>query len=1172
MINKLYNTVTQTLSRGLTVIGILSMLVGFGFTGKGVIAEAAVTIGFKITYKEALSNLLGGGKCVGTTDQNIKNVSTDLNVYLNWGGPEGKELLNGCVYGQLGNGYGKSGNPEARAKLTGCELVIKNGGRDLFCTKAVDNIDGNEYKGTHWKFDSVSCTLKIPSSEGVHYCTEKQQGKSQQCYYADGSSKNNGVSNTFTICDSGENGGRTQVGTSADDTKVFKDKGWACTFFINSDANLNRATYGSWACTKDDLSKVAIPGDSPENVCNLFNLNGVKEPILNCDPGKIQFKDGVSKFWTGTGMSINSYKSGLSDFIVEREDKSFYRLTDTDIIKNCKLSVDQPETFISEFSGDQAISNCKNVTKTEFFGAVKAECDKQLAQNPNAKCNSKPGESADREGVANSANGQSNAEKKAKVGNIAGDAFTLIYRIIAMIIFALLFVVRYFQTFILLAFISIMTVLLNLSPNTSFLTQLAVPLWGIFAQIANLGAVFVLIYLGSATMIGIMKYDEAIKKGTQVALYTFVSSFTYFGLAFVISLLDGFTKLIVYVFGGGSIFKLFEALLSSVSSISTIGYVGLNLVPDVGALANGIGKFGQGGTPEITTNLVSEIIVVVGLTLILIVFKNIFFMLLTRVAILLLLLITSPMWVLGYLVKDSLPGDLKGQMEKAVTLTFNSIVFNFAFILTLVLVTIITQKINDGTAAFITNSGVSNFFLPQTNSGLALLDPVTASAQQLSDSNFSSFGAGFTKTISVCTVLAMNLVIIQQAFKFVETLIDDSIVKAGQAVGGAVSKNLQNFRKTESFKQGIGMLGKDLYSGATKAITGDNQLIKDAGGAGVKGLNFAGKGVVGANRYIRDADGKNAESRRNFNASLKGNALGAVNGFRNPGKTLASLNNTIQDRLGVSGRIVNQDMIDDYNNKKLKNGGKTLTIEEELRQKERLQIAAKFEEEERDKAQKAGDKNLETAKASTDPAIVAQVTALEGSEAALAASTKALQDVSTKLTENEGNLKAFQAANGYTDTTDMVDVKPEDVQILNKLRNDKINLTTEKTTNEALVSTNQQTYDTNLTNIRGKINDDLVNVSSANLSSHLKALDNTNNEGIDAAITKAKKIGKRSFAGNINRYTENAEKIGDDIDDMARGGKANTKFATDQDFQSALIKQLEELKKTQGNNTPPPGP
>jgi hypothetical protein len=753
-----------------------------------------------------------------------------------------------------------------------------------------------------------------------------------------------------------------------------------------------------------------------------------------------------------------------------------------------------------------------------------------------------------------------------------GGIFSILYKIIGTIIFVLLFIVRYLQMIVLLLFISVMTVLLNLSPNSSLLTSLAVPLWGIFAQIANLGAVAILIYLGSATMIGIMKYDEAIKKGTQVALYTFVASFTYFGLAFMISLLDGFVKLIVYVFGGGSTFKLFEALIGSVSSISKISGAGGSLIPDIGKGFQGAAEvFGKSDT-GITTTLIQEIIVVIGLTFILIVFKNVFFMLLTRVAILLLLLITSPLWVLGYLVKDTLPGNLKGQMEKAVELTLNSIVFNFAFVITLVLVTIITQRINEGASKFITEN-LASALVPQTNSGLALLDPVTASAQVNTavDSAFGDFGLPFLNTISIIVVLSLNLVIIQQAFKFVETLIDQSIVQAGQAVGKQVSRNLQNFRKAESFGQGIAMLGKDVYSGASKAITGDNQLLMDAGGAGAKSLNFAGKGIVGANRYIRDADGKNAEARREFNANLKSKGLGAWKGVTNPGKTLASLNNTIQDRAGISGRRINQDMIDDYNKKKLKNGGRALTIEEELRQRERLQIAAKFEKEESEKAKAAGDKNLANANASTDPAIRAQVATLNASEKALEASTKALEDINAKITENKANLEAFQTANGYTDNTEIQDIKPEDLRIMNNLRNVKLDLERDKPAAETLVGTNQALYSSNLTAIRGQVNDDLAKTSSAKLASHLQALDKTNSEGIDAAIAQAEKIGKRSFAGNINRYTENAEKVGGDIDDWARGGKANTKFATDQDFQAALIKQLEELKKTQSNN-PPPGP
>jgi hypothetical protein len=747
-----------------------------------------------------------------------------------------------------------------------------------------------------------------------------------------------------------------------------------------------------------------------------------------------------------------------------------------------------------------------------------------------------------------------------------GDFFTIIYKIIAAIIFALLFIIRYFQMFVLLMAISVMTVLLNLSPNTSFLTNLAVPLWGIFAQIANLGAVGLLIYLGAATMIGIMKYQDAVTKGTQIALYTFVSSFTYFGLAFVISLLDGFTKLIVFVFGGGSVFKLFEALIGSVSSISSIeNRADKALIPDIGQLGSGIGNiFGQTNAGDVTTKLVSEIIVVIGLTLILIVFKNIFFMLLTRVAILLLLLITSPLWVLGYLVRDSLPSKMKGMMETALTLTLNSIAFNFVFVLTLVLVTIITQRINAGTSDFINGLG-KTAFLDGGNGGFALLDPVTASAQSITDGSFDGFGKAFTKTISVCVILSMNLIIIQKAFEFVETLIDQNIKEAGAKVGGAISKNLQNFRKADSFKQGLGMMGQDVFKGASYAITGDNQLLKDAGGAGAKFGNQVGKGVVGTTRFARDAGGVRTKAVNDFKTNWK-NGGERFNEIRaNP---LRSLRNTIADRSGLQTNGINRQMIDDYDNKRKRNTDekgiyKPLTIQEETRQKERLQQDIKFKEKEledlnKEKNSKITPENIAEGK-KMQKEYDETLAEYEKLNDDLNKKSQEVKDLNSELdsySQSKGIPKGATPAQANYDITYMSLLSKQQ-----KANQDKISLDVNYQTAKAKVTAKSAEYDAVKEKITPKNSDgvkysDVIKSKSNELgNSRLKL------QMVGKTIQDLGDSGRNSFGGNVNRWTNDAETISGDINSLARGGKANTKFKDEADFQEAAIKEALEAKK-----------
>jgi hypothetical protein len=1109
---------TKTLSRGLIVIGILSMLVGVGFIGKSLKA-VAYTEGY---FFNLCNDKKVDGDNISCTSENNVNFTQCQVTYK--GSTPGIDIPAWFC--------GKSDNASL-TKAGGIETIIAN------CNKS-----NSTYECGEGSLIGEVCIRR--GSDEVFFC-KNSKGKIASL----GDSKN--------------------VYEQPDKTKVMpliyndKDIEISCLIEVIENTTVN----GSYL-PKKIIACAAGSLTDPAKIIEVESRDGQFTARANCQVIASQVVGNISP-WNRGGVTLNCYKekisfSGGGKTDVWFSDPTFQVLTPENKIVVIKYQSMDP--LCGDKIRDAGNKTCK-ITKEAFFKEVAAK----VGKDPNDFVLGETGTGST--GAAGVGEGNTIGNVASKV---AGDAFTLIYRIIAMIIFALLFVVRYFQTFILLAFISIMTVLLNLSPNTSFLTQLAVPLWGIFAQIANLGAVFVLIYLGSATMIGIMKYDEAIKKGTQVALYTFVSSFTYFGLAFVISLLDGFTKLIVYVFGGGSIFKLFEALLSSVSSISTIGYAGLNLVPDVGALANGIGKFGQGGTPEITTNLVSEIIVVVGLTLILIVFKNIFFMLLTRVAILLLLLITSPMWVLGYLVKDSLPGDLKGQMEKAVTLTFNSIVFNFAFILTLVLVTIITQKINDGTAAFITNSGVSNFFLPQTNSGLALLDPVTASAQQLSDSNFSSFGAGFTKTISVCTVLAINLVIIQQAFKFVETLIDDSIVKAGQAVGGAVSKNLQNFRKAENFKQGIGMLGQDIFKGASYAVTGDNQLIKDAGGAGAKGISMGLKSTGSLIKTVGTTDGRQAfrkgmaENSQKMQNKLRGtvdlgNSLNLFNGmtFDERVKRLGGVvkngitadvarRNIDRDKAAADEALINRE--DSERNAKVQTD--LASTESQNAQNARTQS-------ESDKADILNSTSLSSSEQAIKNFFQNAESILQRNQAAFDSNTQQLESV-------KGKIKAFQDKNGYTDDTTSLEMDPSHRAQLNNFRAERYRLTLQQPILQSNLNSSQSQFDranSTILDARGSVaSANTFDANAARATTQAQTFtQNAKGFGereryLATRITEQRKIFKDNDEKNEPlRYLNDASKISDGIDSLASGGKSKTKFKDEAEFQEAAIKEALDAKK-----------
>jgi hypothetical protein len=921
----------------------------------------------------------------------------------------------------------------------------------------------------------------------------------------------------------------------------------------------------------NDFEKVTFSADGTSNVDagTVATINSQAKATTETDSGFQKDKDTILQYSAKDFAVVQS--DGTSKDIKGGNEagKGECGINQAGILCRVTKSAGVFENYICKQSADQSAT-----------GQGKIECNNKLAITTEIKKLSEVPNLS----TAISTNNLAPAKKQPD-GDLLGGLFTLIYKIVAAIIMALLFLVRYLQMTVLLLFISVMTVLLNLSPNTGFLTTLAVPLWSIFAQIASLGAVGILIFLGSATMIGIegFEYTKTIERGAKVAIYVFVSNFTYFGLAFAISLLDGFTKLIVFVFGGGSVFKLFEALIASVSSISKVG-PGTSLIPSFEGIGQSIGAvFGQTGSAgDVTTTLVKEIIVVVGLGLIIWVFGRIFFMLLTRVAILLLLLITSPIWVLGILVKDSLPSELQGQVTKAVSLVSGTVLFNFAFITTLVLVTIITQKINGGISEF-QKTIVANFE-PATNTGLAFIDGVSANAQAtsgvLSNDAFLGFGAGgFGDTISVCAVLGINLAIIYFAFDAIANLIDTNIQSVGKAVGGAVSKNLQNFRKAENWKQGIGMMGQDAFKYGKMAITGDNGLIADAGGAAAKGVSMGARKFNEVQRYYRDVDGvkTKAEEAKELARIPKAKFW---QDMRN--QPLVSLKNTVVDRLGFNNKSqrTNQDMIDDYNRKKQANGGKALTVEEENRQRERLELAKKFEEE---NAIKLGDEAQRNASPEAK-------LALQAARDLMTATKTEVNSAQLRLDATKEEIRNFQNRNGYsvnTPISEMTRAHQLEFNNLNNLKNQReLGLDGIK---------QQEAFDTNdykerkkqirgINRQNGMYNDDVAHVvngktvSKGNYSDYLVQSVSTNNVG----IKNANKEGRRSFAGNIDQITNNAETIKKGIDNFA--GSKSYKFKDEADFQENTAKQFEATQQSQNDTNdllrelinrtpiPPPGP
>jgi hypothetical protein len=684
-----FGGVSKFLKKALLIIFLIAS-VGGGLSTVSVQGVDGVTPGFKITGREALS----------TNDDVCASTSSDDGgasklLWLGLSGTENKELLGGCVYGKLGNGYGQNNNPEAKVKLTGCEFALKNNGRDLFCSGAADLVNGVEYAATHWKFTSAACSKGIPTNEDKHFCTDKQQGKAQQCY---GSARN-----SFTICDSNENGERPTVGLKSNGTKTFTDNGWSCEVNGKSDGNLNRTQYTDWKCVSP--GGTVVDSAEEENVCMIFNYDGQYEPTLNCKPGDLVFSNGTRKIW----------KNNDNTQAIQKPDNSFVRLSFKDMNAICKFGLTDDLQIINY------AEICKKITKEEFFGAVKADCEKQKEKNPGVQCDSKPGQIAERDTVSNSAQSLTNAQDKAKAagGNALGGLFSFLYKIVLVILLIVLILIEYLQLIVLTIMSYIISALLDLSPTAPILTKIGLPLWQIFANLANFLVVGFMVYVGAATMVGLRKTEQAGKDIVTISVLALLLNTTYFFLNFIISTMDGFAKLLVAVFvGKGGLFGLFTGMFGLFSKVSVIrdGQGAINVdnpfsvVSSFGnTVTSTIGKVGeQFGQDEsaLTFTFLGEALVVVSFFIILLIFKDTFVLVFARITILLLLLITSPVWVVAYFLKDIFKSSsIASSISKLPSQLFGTIVFNFAMVLGVIITVLITGAAQDGFKGYILDVG-----------------------------------------------------------------------------------------------------------------------------------------------------------------------------------------------------------------------------------------------------------------------------------------------------------------------------------------------------------------------------------------------------------------------------------------------------------------------------------
>jgi predicted NAD-dependent protein-ADP-ribosyltransferase YbiA (DUF1768 family) len=426
-------------------------------------------------------------------------------------------------------------------------------------------------------------------------------------------------------------------------------------------------------------------------------------------------------------------------------------------------------------------------------------------------------------------------------GGALGGLFSILYKVVITILLICLILIEYVQMIILTIMAYIISALLDLSPSAPILTKIGLPLWQIFANLANFLVVGFMVYVGAATMIGLRKTDQAGKDVVTIAVLAMLLNTTYFFLNFVISTVDGFARLLITVFvGKGGLFGLFSGLFGLFSKVSVLrdGKGAIDVSNPISAAGNFAGTIGtafstattQFGANDngaaLTFTFLGEALVVISFFIILLIFKDTFILVFARVTILLLLLITSPVWVVAYFLKDIFKSSpISAAISKLPSQLFGTIFYNFALVLGIIITVLVT-----GTA----QEGFKNYRLDIGDGAGTIAGGGGADAANfLSPNGASLIIAGVVPVFLGVSILYF----INQAFKNLFPLLDDIAKQVGNGAAdfakGIISGDI---------KGGITKFAK----GATTLATGGGQLEnvatlapKLAVKGGVMGLGLA---------------------------------------------------------------------------------------------------------------------------------------------------------------------------------------------------------------------------------------------------------------------------------------------------------------------------------------------
>ena len=211
---------------------------------------------------------------------------------------------------------------------------------------------------------------------------------------------------------------------------------------------------------------------------------------------------------------------------------------------------------------------------------------------------------------------------------------------------------------------------------------------------------------------------------------------------------------------------------------------------------------------DITGVVIGEALTLIMLMFLMMGFFKYFIMVIMRTTILMGLMITSPLWVLGYLAKDSLPSRFKAEIDKIPDLLTGAIIFNLAFVGLMILL---------GT------------FASQVIAGLGKI-------------TVASGGSGLLESVQVKGIgVAMIMGFILKITEILEGLIPPDLAAMGSAVkkwGDTTLKNIATGNTAE--------LVKSVSGGAGKLITGGNETINNLTSAGLKvtgGQAIINKGI-----------------------------------------------------------------------------------------------------------------------------------------------------------------------------------------------------------------------------------------------------------------------------------------------------------------------------------------